>query len=145
MRNRKIDQSRRPKIMEATRFAACKHYTKELICLQSITTPNCVKCALCCFGTSSVQTSLLAPRYYHIQHTKAYCIKCQPSRRKQNYENTATPQNQPRERHWYLKTPMSHNNGIKTALIPTLKNNWATPFKTLDPPQKHFTNNQLKR
>lgn len=57
------------KSKEARWFAACKHYTEQLICLQSITTPNSVKCARCCLCSCSVQTAtLLTPRYCHIQH-----------------------------------------------------------------------------
>lgn len=43
----------------------------------------------------------------------------------------------PSERQWYLKALMSHNNGIKTTLMSTLKNNPPTLFKILDPPQKN--------
>lgn len=53
---------------QATWFAACKHYTEELICLQSIT-PNSVQCALCCLCSNSVQiASLLSFRYSTQKH-----------------------------------------------------------------------------
>lgn len=51
-------------------------------------------------------------------------------------KNPARPRNQPSEGQWYLKAPTSHNNGIKTALVSTFKNNPPTVSKILDPPQK---------
>lgn len=52
--------------------------------------------------------------------------KCHLSRQEENHQNTAMPQNQSTERHWCLKAATSHNNGIKTALIPMFNNNSPT-------------------
>lgn len=48
-------------------------------------------------------------------------IICLDSNR--THQNTLTPLNQPAERHRCLKATTSHNNGIKTALIPVFQNN----------------------
>lgn len=78
------------KSKEARWFAACKHYTEQLICLQSITTPNSVKCARCCLCSCSVQTTtLLMPRYCHIQHRNTLHQMSTVYTRKKS-QNTAT-------------------------------------------------------
>lgn len=70
--------------------------------------------------------------------------------REQNLTKTQRhPQNQSTETHWCLKATTSHNNGIKTALIPMFKNNSHSLISLskilfLASLRKHFPNNQLK-
>lgn len=121
---------------------------QDLICLQYGIRPNAVKNAQCYVMAQTTskqrQTESNWLQGFSAFDTKKHTVSNVACLDRNRITKTST------ERHWCLKATMSHNNGIKTALIPMFKNNSQTLISLskilfLESPKKHFTNNQLKR